>query len=334
VFVTKLNAAGSAPLLYSTYLGGSSTDIGQGIALDSAGSAYVTGYTCSGDFPSTVGAFDMTLNGGCDVFVTKLNAAGSAPLLYSTYLGGSSTDIGQGIAVDSAGSAYVSGYTSSGDFPTTPAAFDTTYNGNTDAFVTKLDAIGAPATLTLSPATATNPTGTSHTVTATVTDVAGQRVPGVVVRFSVTGVHTVTGSCTTGPNGQCSFSYMGANPGIDTIDAYADSDNDSMRDPGEPTGAPVTKTWILSPACPPGDDDEDDDGLEDRDERLLFLTLLGDRDSDDDGRRDGDDDSDDDGRDDEDEDDGTDDECPNDSDGDGEDDEDEDDDDEEDDEDD
>jgi hypothetical protein len=326
-FVTKLNAAGSAPLLYSTYLGGSSTDFGQGIAIDSTGSAYVTGYTCSAAFPTTLGAFDTTPNSCTDAFVTKLNAAGSAPLLYSTYLGGNGEDFGFGIAVDSTGSAYVTGRTGSGDFPTTPTAYDTTQNGNVDAFVTKLDAIGAPAVLTLSPLMATNPTGTSHTVTATVTDAAGQPVPNVVVRFRVMGAHNLMGSCTTGANGQCTFSYTGTVVGTDTITAYADSNNNSVQDPGEPSGGPVTKTWILSPACPPGDDDGDDDGLEDRDERLLFFTLLGDRDSDDDGRRDGDDDEDRDGRDDEDEDDGTDDECPNDSDGDGEDDEDEDDDD-------
>lgn len=194
-------------------------------------------------------------------------------------------------------------------------------NGSDDAFVTKLNAIGAPAVLALSPATATNPVGTSHTVTATVTDAAGQPVPDVVVRFSVTGAHTVNGSCTTGPNGQCSFSYTGTQAGSDVISAYADGDNDSVQDADEPTGS-ATKTWVAAPpACP--DDDEDDDGLTDERENL-FLTLLGNSDSDGDGVKDGNEDSDDDGEDDEDEDDAED-ECPNDSDGDGEDDEDEDD---------
>jgi hypothetical protein len=106
--VTKLNPAGSG-LLYSTYLGGSSADIGFGIAVDAACDAYVTGYTGSTDFPTTAGAFQTTNYGIADAFVTKLNPAGSG-LLYSTYLGGSSSDIGQGIAVDAAGDAYVSGY--------------------------------------------------------------------------------------------------------------------------------------------------------------------------------------------------------------------------------
>jgi len=141
VFVAKLNAAGSA-LSYSTYLGGSGFDQGNGIAVDSAGSAYVTGDTDSTDFPTTPGAFQTTNGGFEGAFVTKLNAAGSA-LSYSTYLGGSSVDGGRGIAVDSAGSAYVTGLTGSTDFPTAPGAFQTTYDGNEDVFVAKLNATGS-----------------------------------------------------------------------------------------------------------------------------------------------------------------------------------------------
>ena len=140
-FVTKLNAAGSA-LVYSTFLGGSGSDYGQGIAVDDSGNAYVTGATLSADFPTTPGAFDTTYHGTGDAFVTKLNAAGTA-LVYSTFLGGSGADGGSGIAVDAAGNAYVAGATFSADFPTTPAAFDTTYNGGVgDAFVTKLNVAG------------------------------------------------------------------------------------------------------------------------------------------------------------------------------------------------
>jgi len=135
VFVTKFNSAGTA-LLYSTFLGGTSYDYGRGIAIDSSGCAYVTGYTQSTDFPTTVGAWDSTYN-NIEVFVTKFNAAGTA-LLYSTFLGGTSSDYGYGIAVDSSGCAYVTGYTSSSNFPTTVGAWDTIYN-NTDVFVTKFD---------------------------------------------------------------------------------------------------------------------------------------------------------------------------------------------------
>jgi hypothetical protein len=129
------------PLIYSTYLGGSGQDQAYGIAADSAGNAYVTGGTNSTDFPVTPGAF-QTVCHGFDAFVAKLNASGSA-LVYSTYLGGSGGDGGSGIAVDSAGNVYVTGGTSSTDFPVTPGAFQTTYGGNGDAFVSKINATGS-----------------------------------------------------------------------------------------------------------------------------------------------------------------------------------------------
>jgi Beta-propeller repeat len=144
-FVTKFDASGAA-LVYSTYLGGSGGDFGYGVAVDDAGSAYVSGVTLSADFPTTAGAFDTTYNGGGDAFVTKLNASGAA-LAYSTYLGGTGFDSGElvdgAIAVDGAANAYVTSGTSSADFPTTVGAFDTTFNGGVDAYVTKADTSGA-----------------------------------------------------------------------------------------------------------------------------------------------------------------------------------------------
>src|SRR5262249_7374857 len=108
-FVTKLNNTGSARV-YSTYLGGNLLDICEGIAVDGAGNAYVTGYTRSTNFPTT-GPMQASHGGGFyDAFVTKLNNTGSTRL-YSTYLGGSGDDVGQGIAVDGAGNAYVTGNT-------------------------------------------------------------------------------------------------------------------------------------------------------------------------------------------------------------------------------
>jgi hypothetical protein len=90
--VTKLNATGTA-LVYSTYIGGSGYEEGYGIAVDGSGNAYVTGSTSSTDYDVTPGAFQTTKEGGADVFVTKLNATGTA-LVYSTYIGGSNNDEG------------------------------------------------------------------------------------------------------------------------------------------------------------------------------------------------------------------------------------------------
>jgi uncharacterized repeat protein (TIGR01451 family) len=133
-FLTKLTPAGSA-LVYSTYLGG----YGRGIAVDAAGSAYVTGYTNWTTFP-TQSPYQATFHGYNDAFVTKLTPAGNA-LVYSTYLGGSGDDQGYGIAVDAAGSAYVTGYTSSTDFPT-QSPYQATLRGTQNAFVTKLTPAG------------------------------------------------------------------------------------------------------------------------------------------------------------------------------------------------
>ncbi len=151
-FVTKLNPAGSG-LVYSTYLGGGSDDHGLGIAVDIGGNAYVTGSTdiyASPNFPTTPGAFQPSHGGGdgaagsgTDAFFTQLNSTGSA-LVYSTYLGGRQNDYGSGIAVDAAGSAYVTGGTRSLNFPTTAEAFQPAFSPGTwdrfrpwDAFVAK-----------------------------------------------------------------------------------------------------------------------------------------------------------------------------------------------------
>ncbi len=126
-------------LVYSTYLGGSSDEECYGIAVDGSGSAYVTGQTSSPDFP-TVNPHDGNHNGSADVFVTKLSAAGSS-LIYSTYLGGSDFDGSTAIAVDDSGWAYVTGSTSSSDFPTVNP-HDGSYNDFWDGFVTGLSASG------------------------------------------------------------------------------------------------------------------------------------------------------------------------------------------------
>ena len=141
VFVTKLNASGTG-LIFSTFLGGAFYDEGLGIAVDSNQNVYVTG-SASSSFPTTVGSFDTTFNGGSDVFVTKLNSTGTA-LVYSTYIGASSIDSANDLAIDANNNAYIVGRTSDTvvDYPTTAGAFDTTHNGSDDAFITKLNDTG------------------------------------------------------------------------------------------------------------------------------------------------------------------------------------------------
>jgi hypothetical protein len=158
------NQSGSASLLYGSYLG-AGQDGGTGITVDSSGNAYLVGRTYSTNFPTTAGAFQRGNGGGLDTFVAKFNPSqsGTASLAYSTYLGGSGADgfspwdvptayldnqqPGPSIAVDSTGSAYVAGMTTSTNFPTTAGAFQTQYGGDNgvyrgDGFVTKLNATG------------------------------------------------------------------------------------------------------------------------------------------------------------------------------------------------
>jgi hypothetical protein len=130
-------------LSYATYFGGTSDDAGNGIAVDASGNAYLTGKTTSSNFPTTPGALDTASHfGDIDAFVAKLNAAGTG-LIYATYLGGSQKDYANGIAIDSSGNAYVTGYTLSSDFPTTSGSYQPTGGFHFSGFVAKLNASGS-----------------------------------------------------------------------------------------------------------------------------------------------------------------------------------------------
>jgi uncharacterized repeat protein (TIGR01451 family) len=145
-FVTKFNAAGSA-LVYSTFLGGANLDVGSGVAVDALGNTYVTGETASSNFP-TASPYQAALAGGAnptsgppshyDAFLTKVSPTGA--LTYSTYLGGTASDFGNAVAVDSSGSAYVTGNTLSSDFPTVGAVQP---SATGSAFLTKFNPSGS-----------------------------------------------------------------------------------------------------------------------------------------------------------------------------------------------
>jgi hypothetical protein len=155
-FVTKIAPTGT--LIYSTFVGGSQNDLANNITVDSLGSAYIVGQSNSSDYPTTPGAYQTTFNNYIDGFITKLSPDGSS-LVYSSYFGGLNVNVGGygnignnfvlGIALDSAGDAFLTGATGSPDFPTTPGAFQTTYPltnpGVEDmaGFVSELDPTGS-----------------------------------------------------------------------------------------------------------------------------------------------------------------------------------------------
>ena len=140
-YVARLRADGAA-LDYASFFGSSSVDGSQSVAVDNLGRVYLAGWSESGDFPTTVGAFDRTFNGLSDAFVLRLSEAGNA-LDYATYLGGTEWDKSVAVAVDSSYRAYVAGYLFSVNFPTTAGAFDRTHNGSRDGFLTRMNADGS-----------------------------------------------------------------------------------------------------------------------------------------------------------------------------------------------
>lgn len=140
-FVSKINPAASS-LVFSTYLGGGQCDVANAIATDTSGNVYVTGRTSSTDFP-TANAFQPAIAGqfSSDAFVSKITPAGA--LIYSTYLGGGETDTGFGIAADASGNAYITGTTTSFNFPTMNPIQATNGGSNGDVFVTRFNSQGS-----------------------------------------------------------------------------------------------------------------------------------------------------------------------------------------------
>jgi beta-propeller repeat-containing protein len=221
-FVVRLDSTFTTSL-YSTFIGGSGDDAGRGIAVDTLGNAYVTGFTTSTDFPTTPGSFQPNRPAGeaagvADAFVVKVNPLGTA-LVYGTYLGGTASDVGLAIALDPTGSAYVTGGTFSPDFPVTFGVSQPVPGGDRDAFVARLDR------------------GGTVLLYSTLLGGAGTDV-GNAIAVDTTGAAYATGSttCATAP---CSTATdFPTTPGVAA----------PLRPPGEAAGVTDVFVTKLSPA--------------------------------------------------------------------------------------
>jgi len=144
-FISKLSpdSQGTNDLQYSTYFGGANYDYGWSIDLDRERTIYITGYTASNNFPTTSGAYQTSLRGWGDAFISKVssNNQGTSDLQYSTYLGGDGDEFGYSVSLDNAGNIYATGYTYSSNFPTTSGAYQSSYQGSGDAFLVKFGAV-------------------------------------------------------------------------------------------------------------------------------------------------------------------------------------------------
>jgi hypothetical protein len=191
-FISKLSPepVGEAALLYSTYLGGDSTDVITGLLLNEAGSIYVTGYTMSDNFPVAGAAYQSQYSGAGDVFLTRvdLTKPGLDALDYSTYLGGSDLDVARGISIDASGALYLAGYTLSTDFPVAGAAPQADNAGGADIFIARVDT-GLPAAESLTYSTYLGGSWTDVAYGVSVDSIGGILVAGYTdsADFPVTG---------------------------------------------------------------------------------------------------------------------------------------------------
>lgn len=247
-FVAKLDAG----LAYCTYLGGSGYDRINAVALDSIDQAYVTGRTESVLFPTTAGAYDISLGGVCDAFVSKFNATGSH-LLYSTFLGGSSLDRGNDLvtALQDYVYVYVTGATSSFNFPFTAGALDGGYNGNDDGFLTqfRFEAAGAPV-LSVTPTSMAVPAaaGVGHIYVDNIS--GGSMLWTATVMSGASWLQIMSGASGTGA-GTVAFTHLlNANPTsrIGTIRIAASSASNSPVDVTITQGGDTAPVIRVEPA--------------------------------------------------------------------------------------
>ena len=205
-FVTKLTASGSK-VSYSTCLGGSAGEYGDGIVVDATGIAYVAGWTHSSDFPVITNAYDTSINGSQDVFAVKINSTGSG-LVYGTFLGGentigSDTDAGHGITLDTSGKLFITGGTSSPDFPVTSGVYDTSTNGSEDAFISRLAMTGSTPTYSVSGRVTHQGNGLYDVI---ISDGTGRMTKTVDGYFLLSGLAAGTYTLTLSSQGGFSFS--------------------------------------------------------------------------------------------------------------------------------
>jgi len=228
-FAAKLTADGQS-IVYASYLGGDDVDLALEIAVDDSGALYLAGLTASPDFPVTHGPVKPP-DGFGDGFVARLDPSGST-FTHSTPLGGSTVDEADGLAVGAEGAAYVTGFTTSDDFPITPGAFDATRD-DIDAFVVTISVAPNPTTAEVSCAPDPVASGAEATCTVTVTDTAERPmnpVGTVELATAAAGTFTGSGSCELTPDAtpatsSCSLGYSSAVSGAQRIDAFQESRN-------------------------------------------------------------------------------------------------------------